>query len=106
MQGLQIDVEVHGARLELSGRLDSRTAPIARAVLRSALDQGDGELLVRVSQLQIWDAVGMGVLVGAHSRARRGERRLVLVDVSPRQLRLLRSTRVGRLLAVRSSAAA
>jgi anti-anti-sigma factor len=106
MTGLQIDVEVPGAHLEFSGRLDSRTAAVARAVLHSALDQGQGDLLLRVSDLEIWDSEGMGVLVGAHSKARRLDRHLVLVDVAPRQERLLRATRVGRLLATRPAARA
>jgi anti-anti-sigma factor len=106
MQALQVDVRANGADLVLSGRLDGRTAPIARAVLHSALDQGSGDLLVRVGDLEIWDAVGMGVLVGAHARARRAGRRLVLADVPPRQLRLLRATRVGRVLTVQPLAVA
>lgn len=106
MNSLQIDVLAHGAHLVLSGKLDARSAPIARAVLHSALDQGQGDLLVRVSDLEIWDAVGMSVLVGVHGKARRADRRLVLIDVPPRQLRLLRATRVGRVLTIHPLAVA
>jgi anti-anti-sigma factor len=99
-QGLQIEILVHGTDLVISGRLDSRAAPIARAVLHAAVEAGDGDLTVRVGELEIWDGVGMGVLVGVHGMARRRQRRLVLVDVPPRQLRLLRATRLTRVLSV------
>jgi anti-anti-sigma factor len=79
----------------LAGRLNARTAPAARAALHATVRDGDGELLVRVADLEIWDTAGMGVLVGTHALARRRGRRLVLVDVPPRQLRLLRATRVA-----------
>lgn len=104
--GLDIDVSGCGDEITLSGRLDARTAPIARAVLYAGVDDADGDLLVRVADLEIWDAVGMGVLVGAHAWARRRDRRLVLVDVAPRQLRLLRATRVARMLSVQPLAVA
>lgn len=106
VHSLQIDVLAHGAHLTLSGRLDSRSAPIARAVLHSALEQGEGDLLVRISGLEIWDAVGMSVLVAAHGKARRADRRVVLVDASPRQVRLLKASRVGRVLTVQPLAVA
>jgi len=38
------------------------------------------------------------VIVGTHHRARRAGRRLVLVDVSPRLDRLLRASRLHRVL--------
>ncbi len=99
-QVFQVEIRQHGTDVMISGRLDSHSAPIARAVLHAAVEAGAGDLLVRVGDLEIWDGVGMGVLVGAHGLARRRQRRLILVDVPPRQLRLLRATRLGRVLAV------
>lgn len=104
-KGLDIDVSGQG-EVTLSGRLDARTAPTARAVLYAAVAQGDGDLLVNVEGLEIWDATGMGVLVGAHAWARRRDRRLVLVDVPPRQLRLLKATRMARVLSLQPLAVA
>ena len=52
------------------------------------------------SDVEIWDASGLGVLVGANRKARQCGRRLVLADVPPRQLRLLRATRLSRALTV------
>jgi anti-sigma B factor antagonist len=66
---------------------------------------GEGDLLLHVGALEIWDASGLGVLVGAHRKARQSGRRLVLADVPPRQLRLLRATRLHRLLTVQPAVA-
>ncbi len=98
MISLQVDLLCPGTELAIAGRLDRRSAPLVRAVLTEAIWAGRGDLVVRVSDLEIWDREGMGVLIGAHGRARRHARRLVLAEVPPRQLRLLRATRFGRVL--------
>lgn len=97
---LTIDTIRPGTELVLTGRLDARTAARARAALHAAVDGGVGDVLVHVSGLEIWDAGGLGVIVGVHRRARQTGRRLVLTDVPARQLRLLRATRLHRVLAV------
>jgi anti-sigma B factor antagonist len=97
-QQLQVEMLRQGCEVVLSGRLDARTATVARALLAELVDSGEGDLMVRVGGLEIWDASGLGVLVGAHRRARQSGRRLVLLDVPPRQLRLLRATRLHRIL--------
>ena len=98
--GLRVRVRRRGQDVELAGRLDSRTAPVARLVLHEAAERGDGDLVVSIEEVEIWDASGLGVLVGANRKARQCGRRLVLADVPPRQLRLLRATRLSRALTV------
>jgi len=105
-QGLQIEVLRRGEKVVLAGRLDTRSAPVVRTLLHTAIEDGVGDLLVHVGQLEIWDASGLGVLVGAHRKARQCDRRLVLTDVPPRQLRLLRATRLSRMLTVQPLAVA
>ena len=92
--GLEIEVMRRGAELKLAGRLDTRRATGARSMLQEAIDDGSGDLTLHLGSLEIWDGTGLGVLVGAGRRARRAGRRLVLVDVRPRELRLLRAARV------------
>jgi anti-sigma B factor antagonist len=104
-QDLQIEVVRDGVELSLSGRLDVRSAPVARALLHEIVHAGTGDLLVHVADLEIWDASGLGVLVGANRRARRTGRRLVLTGVPPRQLRLLRAARLHRLLTLEPAVA-
>lgn len=89
-----------GAEIDVAGRLDVRTAPWGREVLQACVDQGEGDLLLHVGSLEIWDSAGLGVLVGAHRRARRANRRVVLTEVPPRHLRLLKATRLHRLFVV------
>ena len=102
---LHIEVIRNGIEVVLSGRLDARSTPVARALLHDIVAAGEGDLLLHVAKLEIWDASGLGVLVGANRRARQAGRRLVLTDVPPRQLRLLRATRLHRLIALEPAVA-
>ncbi len=97
---LAIEVVRRGAEVAFAGRLDGRNAPVARAVLHSTIDEGEGDVVVHLGGLDIWDASGLGVIVGAHRRAQQAGRRLVLADVPQRQLRLLRATRLHKVLTV------
>ena len=95
----------HGRVLALRGRLDVAVATDVRLALADALDDGDGELVLDLSALDAVDATGLGVLVGAHRRAGRGGRSLVLRDVGPTVSRLLFLTRLDRVLRTDRTAA-
>lgn len=95
-RSLHVEVISSGTELELTGRLDARSAPSARAALQEAVSAGAGDLVLRTHKLEIWDPAGLGVLVGAGRLARRLERRLVLAGVRPREARLIRATRLSR----------
>jgi anti-sigma B factor antagonist len=88
-----------GQEVAVSGRLDVRTVAEVRLALHDILGRGAGDLLIHLAGAEVHDATGLGVIVGAHHRARRAGRRLVLVDVSPRLDRLLRASRLHRVLA-------
>ena len=88
----------------LTGRLDVRGAAVARDALHSALASGDGELVVDLSGVELLDAIGLGVLVDVHRRARLAGRRLVLRGAPPRGARLLALTRLDRILSVERGA--
>jgi anti-anti-sigma factor len=88
-----------GREVTICGRLDVDSVAEVRAALHEILDRGAGDLLVHLAQAEVHDATGLGVIVGIHHRARRLGRRLVLVDVSPRLDRLLRASRLHRVLA-------
>jgi anti-anti-sigma factor len=102
---LQVEVVRAGVDVVLSGRLDARSAPVARALLHDIVATGSGDLHLHVGDLEIWDASGLGVLVGAHRRARQAGRRIVLTEVPPRELRLLRATRLHRLITLEPAVA-
>jgi anti-sigma B factor antagonist len=97
---LAIRVIRPGTEVDLVGRLDARTASAVREMLRACVDEGEGDLLLHVGSLEIWDSAGLGVLIGAHRRARRAGRRIVLTEVPPRHLRLLKATKLHRLFVV------
>lgn len=88
-----------GQEVSVAGRLDVHTVADVRLALHDILDRGVGDLLLHLVDAEVHDATGLGVIVGAHSRARRAGRRLVLVDVSPRLDRLLHASRLHRVLA-------
>jgi anti-anti-sigma factor len=54
--------------------------------------------VVDLAGLELLDATGLGVLVGAHRRARRDGRELVLRATPARVTRLLRALRLDRVL--------
>jgi anti-anti-sigma factor len=84
--------------LRLEGRIDVRSVADVRLALHDAIDQGRHTLVLDVRDLDVADATGLGVLVGAHRRAGRAGRTLVLRDVPPRLQRLLGATRLHRIL--------
>jgi anti-anti-sigma factor len=88
-----------GQEVSVSGRLDVHTVVDVRLALHDILGRGNGDLLIHLGEAEVHDATGLGVIVGTHHHARRAGRRLVLVDVSPRLDRLLRASRLHRVLA-------
>ena len=82
----------------LSGRLDVHAAADLRLALAAAVDGGDGDLVVDLAAVEGVDPTGLGVLVGAHRRAQRAGRTLVLSDVPPVVGRMLFVTRLDRVL--------
>lgn len=100
MQSETFDLQAlqRGQRLALLGRLDVRAAADARLALAAAVDDGSGDLVLDLAAVEAVDTTGLGVLVGAHRRAGRSGRTLVLHDVPPPVERLLRRTRLDRVL--------
>lgn len=94
-----------GQVMQLTGRLDVHAAADARIALADAVETGSGDLVIDLAALDAVDATGLGVLVGAHRRAGRAGRTLVLRDVSAPVGRLLFLTRLDRVLRLTTSAA-
>ncbi|GAA1635400.1 STAS domain-containing protein [Nonomuraea fuscirosea] len=92
--------------VRIGARLDAGTSAGVRERLHEALDSGEGDLILDLSKLEMIDATGLGVLVGAHRRALSVQRRLVLRGVPPRIMRILAVTRLNRVLHVEAPAAA
>lgn len=96
--GLDIDVETPGV-MRLRGALNVHTVPDLRVQLQRVLDSGEGDLVLHLGEAEVHDATGLGVLVGAHHRALRRGRRLVIAETSDRLDRLLRLTKLHLVLA-------
>lgn len=95
---VQVVVSSRGQEVFLEGRIDVRSAPDVRLDLHAAIAGGVGDLFLHLGDVEIGDATGLGVLVECHRRARREGRRLVLASVTPRTERLLRASRLNRVL--------
>lgn len=97
---MEITVLRPGALLALSGRLGATTVADVRNALADAIEQGAGDLVVDLHGVELVDATGLGVLVGAHRRADRAGRRLVLRTIPDRVDRLLVATKLHRVLCI------
>lgn len=95
----QVEHDVHGQELSIIGLLGVQTVADVRQALAEAVDSGIGDLVVHLGRAEVNDATGLGVIVGAHHRARRAGRRLVIADASDRMVRLLRMSRLDRVIA-------
>lgn len=94
----QVEEIVPGVEMLIRGPLNVHTVGEVRTALVRSIDGGVGDFLLHLGFADIGDATGLGVLVGAHHRAERSGRRLVLSAVSPRIDRLLRGSRLDRVL--------
>jgi len=103
---MEIRVLRPGCSLALLGRLGSATVGDVRTALGDAIEAGIEDLLLDLGGVELVDATGLGVLVGAHRRAERAGRRLVLRNVPERIDRLMLATRLHRVLTIDRDVAA
>jgi anti-anti-sigma factor len=96
---VEVTVLAEGVRIRVAGRLDAHSVAQVREVLHGAIDRGSGPVLVELPDAEIGDATALGLLVGAHHRARRQVRELYVGEVSERTARLLRMSHLDRVLA-------
>lgn len=52
------------------GELDVSTAPELRQTITTALDEGDGKVVIDLTAVTFMDSTTLGVLIGAHNRVR------------------------------------
>jgi anti-anti-sigma factor len=87
-----------GDRVTLAGRVDVHTIVEIRERLLTALSLGDGLLIVELMYVDYVDVAGVGMLVAAQQAALRIGRQIVLRGTPARFARLLRATRLDRML--------
>lgn len=79
-------------------RLDAATVGALRHRLDEAIGSSSGPLVLDLSGVQSVDAIGLGMLLGVERRAAGAGRQLLLRDVPPRVVRLLRALGLSRVL--------
>jgi anti-anti-sigma factor len=99
-QPLHVEVARRGTDVVVRGRLDSLSCDDLRTALRSAVAEGEGDLVVHAHGLEIWGSAALGVLIGASRAARRRDRRLVLSGLGAREVRLVKAGHLDRLLVI------
>jgi anti-sigma B factor antagonist len=90
--------EEFGGVVILNGRVDASTVSALRDRVHRAVDRGDGRLVIDLTDIETIDVTGLNMLIGAQRRAQRAGRDLVLRGVPVRVSRLLRATRLSRVL--------
>lgn len=97
--GIELSIDSPGREATIRGQLGVRTVPELRGHLQRLLAAGEGDLVLHLSDAEVADATGLGVLVGLHQRAKRQNRRLVIAEASERLERLMRISRLHLVLA-------
>jgi anti-anti-sigma factor len=87
-----------GTVVRLAGRVDATTVALHRDRLHHAVDSGSGAVVVDLAQVEVLDATGVGMLLGAARRAARSGRPLVLRGTPIRVARMLHVTGIDRIL--------
>lgn len=87
-----------GHEVMIEGAIGARSSESVRRGLWDAMLAGNGDLVIHLGDAFVTDSTGLGVLVGVHHGAAMRGRRLVIADASPRLQRLLRATKLHRVL--------
>jgi anti-anti-sigma factor len=82
----------------LPARVDVSTVTEIREALHAAVGAAPGRIVVDLARVELIDATGLGVLVGAHRRAVGSGQTFVLHRVPARVARMLHVTRLSRVL--------
>lgn len=95
---LKIEIERRGGTeiFRLVGSLDVATSPSLKEALTKASSQGQGDIVVDLTQLEFLDSTGLGALMGAHRRAMESSGRLGLIVHDGPISRLLNITGLSR----------
>lgn len=93
-----VEATASGDVITLTGPLGVTTAADVRGLLHTAIDTGRGDVVLHLEHAEVVDSTGLGLIVEAHRRAGRHGRRVVIADATPRMHRLLRRTRLHRII--------
>jgi anti-sigma B factor antagonist len=91
--------------LAVRGRLDASSVGDIRAALYGLIDTRRDDVVVDLSQVDLIDATGLGMLAAAHRRLARTGRQLILRGCSDHVRRVLAVTRLTRVMHVERRAA-
>ena len=88
------------AVVRCAGEIDLATVGALRAKVQALQVDGPSRLVLVLDEVTFIDSIGLGVLIGAHKRARVLQGSLVLVCTSDRVMNLLRATSLDRVFRI------
>jgi len=94
MSDYTIACESRVCRVALRGDLTSASVPPLRAALRSELEGGAAEVVFDLTQTQMLDSTGIGLLVATHNSLAPRQGKLRVIGVSDDIVHLLQSMRL------------
>jgi len=86
--------------LALTGRVDASSVGEVRASLDRCIAAGADDVVVDMSEVDVIDVTGLGVLAAAHRRLERAGRQLILRGCADHVRRVLAVTRLSRVMHV------
>lgn len=86
--------------IRCAGEIDLGTVGDLRTTLQAVQVDGTTPLVLVLDEVTFMDSIGLGVLIGAHKRARVLQSSLVIVCTSQQVLNLLRATSLDRVFRV------
>ena len=93
---LLVEVDTAGGRLQLTGRLDSRTVRTLHTVVSGLLLTEQRRWVLDVGALTVVDHAGLRAIGAAYRRLLRRDRRMTLRGASPDLQRVLTRLHLGR----------
>lgn len=85
------------------GEIDLETAALLRTHLTDALIDGPSDVVLVLDEVTFLDSIGLGVLIGAHKRARVLQGSLIIVCTSRPVLNLFSVTSLDRVFSIVST---
>ncbi|WP_211206444.1 STAS domain-containing protein [Demetria terragena] len=93
-----VEASTRGDIITVTGSLGVAAAADMRDLLNLTIDAGSGDVVLHLADAEVVDSTGLGLIIEAHRRAGRSGRRVIIADASPRLHRLLRRTRLHRVI--------
>jgi anti-anti-sigma factor len=95
-----ITQEQETTKVRLAGDLVAASVPEIRSVLRTTLDNGTRDLVLDLSNTEMVDSSGLGLIIGTYNSLRKAGGRLAVINASRDLLQLFQTMRMHQRFAI------